>query len=227
MARIRSSTVMTLVRASDRAARCSWAEIAWPTASKTGLSAFSISISAMPGACTEKAFVASTTRWRTSTNSVRILVISSTSDSDGGVPDWACWAAWDSDWARCANRSLRAARRCASSSALSAMGVKSILARAAQNPSKLRDRARLAPARRLPPASRDDSLPALRPPLEGVLVADLTQNVAGPSCTQILGDMGAEVIKVERPGRGDDARAWAPPYWGEERATFMSGNRDK
>jgi crotonobetainyl-CoA:carnitine CoA-transferase CaiB-like acyl-CoA transferase len=64
-------------------------------------------------------------------------------------------------------------------------------------------------------------------PLAGLLVADLTQNVAGPTCTQILGDMGAEVIKVERPGRGDDARAWAPPYWGEESATFMSVNRNK
>src|SRR5882724_6983236 len=64
-------------------------------------------------------------------------------------------------------------------------------------------------------------------PLAGILVADLTQNVAGPTCTQILGDMGAEVVKVERPGRGDDARAWAPPYWGEESATFMSVNRNK
>src|SRR5215472_16987340 len=64
-------------------------------------------------------------------------------------------------------------------------------------------------------------------PLAGLVVADLTQNVAGPYCTQILGDMGAEVIKVERPGRGDDARAWAPPYWGPESAAFMSVNRNK
>src|SRR5438876_2338367 len=64
-------------------------------------------------------------------------------------------------------------------------------------------------------------------PLDGVIVADLTQNVAGPFCTQILGDMGAEVIKVERPGRGDDARAWAPPYWGQESATFIALNRNK
>ena len=64
-------------------------------------------------------------------------------------------------------------------------------------------------------------------PLAGILVADLTQNVAGPTCTQILGDMGADVVKVERPGRGDDARAWAPPYWGQESATFMSVNRSK
>ena len=64
-------------------------------------------------------------------------------------------------------------------------------------------------------------------PLAGLLVADLTQNVAGPFCTQILGDMGAEVVKIERTGRGDDARAWAPPYWGQESATFMSVNRSK
>ena len=64
-------------------------------------------------------------------------------------------------------------------------------------------------------------------PLADVLVADLTQNVAGPFCSQILGDLGAEVVKIERTGRGDDARAWAPPYWGEESATFMSVNRNK
>jgi crotonobetainyl-CoA:carnitine CoA-transferase CaiB-like acyl-CoA transferase len=64
-------------------------------------------------------------------------------------------------------------------------------------------------------------------PLDGLVVVDLTQNVAGPFCTQILGDMGAEVIKIERPGRGDDARAWAPPFWGEESASFMAFNRNK
>jgi len=64
-------------------------------------------------------------------------------------------------------------------------------------------------------------------PLEGIVVADLTQNVAGPFCTQVLGDMGAEIVKVERPGRGDDARAWAPPYWGDESASFMAMNRNK
>ena len=71
----------------------------------------------------------------------------------------------------------------------------------------------------------DSTLVAL--PLEGMVVADLTQNVAGPFCAQILGDMGADVIKVERPGRGDDARAWAPPWWGDESATFMALNRNK
>ena len=64
-------------------------------------------------------------------------------------------------------------------------------------------------------------------PLEGIVVADLTQNVAGPFCTQVLGDMGADVIKIERPGRGDDARAWAPPWWGDQSATFLAFNRNK
>ncbi len=64
-------------------------------------------------------------------------------------------------------------------------------------------------------------------PLAGILVADLTQNVAGPYCTQILGDLGADIVKVERLGRGDDARAWGPPFWGQESATFMSVNRNK
>jgi crotonobetainyl-CoA:carnitine CoA-transferase CaiB-like acyl-CoA transferase len=64
-------------------------------------------------------------------------------------------------------------------------------------------------------------------PLAGLLVADPTQNVAGPFCTQILGDMGADVVKVEPPGRGDDARAWAPPHRGEESAAFLSVNRNK
>ena len=64
-------------------------------------------------------------------------------------------------------------------------------------------------------------------PLAGLLVADLTQNVAGPYCTQILGDLGADIVKMERLGRGDDARAWGPPFWGQESATFMSVNRNK
>src|SRR5438067_6085618 len=64
-------------------------------------------------------------------------------------------------------------------------------------------------------------------PLDGVVVADLTQNVAGPFCTQVLGDMGADVVKIERPGRGDDARAWAPPWWGDQSATFLAFNRNK
>jgi crotonobetainyl-CoA:carnitine CoA-transferase CaiB-like acyl-CoA transferase len=64
-------------------------------------------------------------------------------------------------------------------------------------------------------------------PLAGLTVLDLTQNVAGPYCTQILGDLGADVVKVERPGRGDETRAWAPPRWGPDGAVFLSFNRNK
>jgi crotonobetainyl-CoA:carnitine CoA-transferase CaiB-like acyl-CoA transferase len=64
-------------------------------------------------------------------------------------------------------------------------------------------------------------------PLAGLTVLDLTQNVAGPYCTQILGDLGADVVKVERPNRGDETRAWAPPTWGPESALFLSFNRNK
>jgi len=77
------------------------------------------------------------------------------------------------------------------------------------------------------PTASGYNRPPMNAPLAGILVADLTQNVAGPMCTQILGDMGADVVKVERPGRGDDARAWAPPYWGPDSATFMGVNRSK
>jgi crotonobetainyl-CoA:carnitine CoA-transferase CaiB-like acyl-CoA transferase len=63
--------------------------------------------------------------------------------------------------------------------------------------------------------------------LAGLRVIDLTQNVAGPFCTQILGDMGAEVIKIERPGSGDDIRLWMPPAIGGESSTFLALNRNK
>lgn len=64
-------------------------------------------------------------------------------------------------------------------------------------------------------------------PLSGISVLDLTQNVAGPYCTMVLGDLGAEVIKVERPRVGDDSRSWGPPYWGEQSTTFLALNRNK
>jgi crotonobetainyl-CoA:carnitine CoA-transferase CaiB-like acyl-CoA transferase len=63
--------------------------------------------------------------------------------------------------------------------------------------------------------------------LHGIRVLDLTRNLAGPYCTMILGDLGADVVKVEQPGAGDDTRAWGPPSWGEESATFLSANRNK
>uniref|UniRef100_A0A3B4UXI6 Succinyl-CoA:glutarate CoA-transferase n=1 Tax=Seriola dumerili TaxID=41447 RepID=A0A3B4UXI6_SERDU len=64
-------------------------------------------------------------------------------------------------------------------------------------------------------------------PLEGVRVLDLTRVLAGPFATMILGDLGAEVIKVERPGAGDDTRAWGPPFVSSESAYFLSVNRNK
>jgi formyl-CoA transferase/CoA:oxalate CoA-transferase len=63
--------------------------------------------------------------------------------------------------------------------------------------------------------------------LSGCRVIDLTQNVAGPFCTQILGDLGAEVIKIERPGSGDDARQWKPPELGGVSTGFLALNRNK
>ncbi len=63
--------------------------------------------------------------------------------------------------------------------------------------------------------------------LEGLRVLDLTRILAGPLCTQILGDMGADVIKVEPPGTGDDTRSWGPPFTGGESAYFLGINRNK
>ena len=63
-------------------------------------------------------------------------------------------------------------------------------------------------------------------PLSGIRVLDLTRVLAGPYCSMILADMGAEVIKVEEPGKGDDTRSW-PPFVGGEATYFMSVNRNK
>jgi len=69
------------------------------------------------------------------------------------------------------------------------------------------------------------------PPLAGIKVLDLSRVLAGPWCTQLLADLGAEVTKIERPGAGDDTRHWGPPWHGEgdERvaAYFLSANRGK
>jgi crotonobetainyl-CoA:carnitine CoA-transferase CaiB-like acyl-CoA transferase len=58
-------------------------------------------------------------------------------------------------------------------------------------------------------------------------VLDLTRVLAGPLCAMILGDMGADVLKVEQPGRGDDTRSWGPPFQGTEAAYFLGVNRNK
>jgi crotonobetainyl-CoA:carnitine CoA-transferase CaiB-like acyl-CoA transferase len=71
-------------------------------------------------------------------------------------------------------------------------------------------------------------------PLSGVRVLDLTRILAGPTCTQLLGDLGADVIKIERPGEGDDTRKWGPPYLKDkdghdsaESGYFLASNRNK
>ncbi|HLZ08279.1 MAG TPA: CoA transferase, partial [Chloroflexota bacterium] len=63
--------------------------------------------------------------------------------------------------------------------------------------------------------------------LAGIRVLDLTRVLAGPYCTMILGDLGADVIKVENPDGGDDTRAWGPPFLGGESAYFLGVNRNK
>jgi crotonobetainyl-CoA:carnitine CoA-transferase CaiB-like acyl-CoA transferase len=65
------------------------------------------------------------------------------------------------------------------------------------------------------------------PPLGGLKVLDLTRALAGPYCTMMLADLGADVIKVEPPGRGDETREWGPPFVSGESAYFMSVNRNK
>ncbi|MBI5906275.1 MAG: CoA transferase [Deltaproteobacteria bacterium] len=64
-------------------------------------------------------------------------------------------------------------------------------------------------------------------PLSGIRVVDLSRVLAGPFCTMILGDLGADVIKVERPGTGDDTREWGPPFAAGESAYYLCVNRNK
>src|SRR5690606_30512397 len=64
-------------------------------------------------------------------------------------------------------------------------------------------------------------------PLHGIKVLDLTRVLAGPWCTQLLGDMGADVVKVEEPGHGDESRGWGKGLGGAESTYYMSCNRNK
>ena len=64
-------------------------------------------------------------------------------------------------------------------------------------------------------------------PLEGIRVLDASRILTGPFCSMLLGDLGAEVIKIEIPGAGDDTRHWGPPFIGGESAYFLSVNRNK
>src|SRR2546423_10979719 len=64
-------------------------------------------------------------------------------------------------------------------------------------------------------------------PLAGIRVLDLTRILAGPLCTMMLGDMGADVIKVEPPETGDDTRAWGPPFLAGDAVYFLGVNRNK
>jgi len=63
--------------------------------------------------------------------------------------------------------------------------------------------------------------------LKGITVLDLSRVLAGPLCTMMLADLGAEVVKVERPGGGDETREWGPPWAGDESAYYLSVNRNK
>lgn len=63
--------------------------------------------------------------------------------------------------------------------------------------------------------------------LSGIRVVDLTRVMTGPYCTMLLGDMGADVVKIEQPGKGDDTRVWGPPFIEGESAYYLSVNRNK
>src|SRR5579864_6512731 len=79
-----------------------------------------------------------------------------------------------------------------------------------------------------PHAHTEVSLPTdPQAPLADIRVLDASRVLAGPLCGQILGDLGAEVIKVERPGSGDETRTWGPPFVGPLSAYYLSCNRNK
>ena len=64
-------------------------------------------------------------------------------------------------------------------------------------------------------------------PLAGLRVLDFSRALTGPYCTQMLGDMGADIIKIEQPEIGDNSRAWGPPFEGGESSYYLSVNRNK
>ena len=76
-------------------------------------------------------------------------------------------------------------------------------------------------------SDQDDLSTAAPPPLAGIRVVDLTRVMSGPYGTMLLGDLGADVIKIEQPGKGDDTRAWGPPFVAGESAYFLAINRNK
>jgi len=80
----------------------------------------------------------------------------------------------------------------------------------------------------------DNHTTAISGPLQGLRVLDLTRILAGPTATQLLGDLGADVVKVERPGKGDDTRSWGPPYLSDDKGQpmtesgyYLAANRNK
>ncbi len=78
-----------------------------------------------------------------------------------------------------------------------------------------------------PGLGRNSYNDTMTPPLADVRVLDASRVLAGPFCGQLLGDLGAEVIKIERPGVGDETRGWGPPFAGDQSAYFLSCNRNK
>ena len=80
---------------------------------------------------------------------------------------------------------------------------------------------------RLSPASPEVPLSSNAAPLRHLRVVEMTEALAGPYCSMLLGDLGADVIKIERPERGDQARGWGPPFVQGESAYFLSVNRNK
>jgi len=75
--------------------------------------------------------------------------------------------------------------------------------------------------------SEDNTATAATGALHGIRVIDFSRVLAGPYCTMLLADMGADVIKIEQPGTGDDTRAWGPPFLGTESGYYLSVNRNK